>query len=142
MNNPTLVWVSEYQWITPIGLSIKVPVNNPHWFEYQNTNEQSPLVWVSEYQWIIPIGLGIKIPMNNPHWLGIKVPMNNPHWFGYQNQFLVRLSIIIYMKSYFLTKIYLIQIHTHTHTHIYIYNHIFNIQIYLWYFYILYFKSI
>ena len=46
---PLLVWVSEYQWTTPIGLGIKiptsiglgvrVPMNNHHSFGYQSTNE-------------------------------------------------------------------------------------------------------
>ena len=53
---PPLVWVSEYQWITPIGLGIRIPMNDPHWFRYQSTNERPSLVWVSEYQWITPIG--------------------------------------------------------------------------------------
>ena len=126
-------WASEYQWITPIGWVSKYQWITPtSWVsKYQWITH---IGWVSEYQWITFIGLGIRVIMNNFHWLGIRVPINNPYWFGYQNQFIVRLSIIIYMKSWFLTKIYLIQIH--------IYNHIFNIQIYLWYFYILYFKSI
>ena len=127
-----MVWVSEYQWTTPIVLGIRVPMNDPHWFGYQNTNEwtplagyqntneQPPLVWVSEYQRTTLIGLGIRIPMNDPHWLGIRVPMNNPHWFGYQNQFIVNLSIIIFMKSQSLTKIYLIQVHIYTYIIIYL----------------------
>ena len=58
---------SKYQWTNPIGLGIKIPMNDPHRFGYQNTNEPPPLVWVLEYQWTTPIGLGIKIPMNDPH---------------------------------------------------------------------------
>ena len=51
---------SEYQWIAPIGLGIKVPMNNPHWFGYQNTNER-------------------------PYWFGYQSTNERPPLAGYQS---------------------------------------------------------
>ena len=148
-----MVWVSEYQWTTPIGLGVRVPMNNPQWFGYQNgyqnTNEQPPLVWVSEYQWTTPIGLGIRVPMNDPHWFRYQNTNEWPPLARYQSTNeqppLVWVSKSIH-SQFVHNHIYEITVSnkniSYSSTYIYIYNHIFSIQIYLWYFYILYFKSI
>ena len=122
-------WASEYQWITPIGLvseyqritliglGIWIPMNNPHWFGYQNTNKQLPLVWVSKYQWIIPIGWY----QNTNEWPPLVWVSESTHSQIVHNHIC---EIIVSNKNI-------------SYSNTYIYNQIFNIQIYLWYFYIL-----
>ena len=55
------------------SLSIRIPMNNPHWFGYQSTNERSPLVWVLEYQWTTPIGWVSQYQWITPIGLGIRI---------------------------------------------------------------------
>ena len=48
-------WALEYQWITPISLGIRVPMNKPPLVLVLEYQWITPIGWVSEYQWITPI---------------------------------------------------------------------------------------